>query len=469
MTTAQPIRLVLHPGKILRLRVVNSSGQPVAKAQVYYESFHRAGFDSDSPPNPQVEFQPRTDSAGRAVWTNAPDAEMSFAVEASGYQRKNDTLIRPDGEEHLITLDTAVNIHGAVTDASSGRPLPHFRVAVGWAELGISNQPSPQWGNIGRFWLDFANGAYQKRIEEYPLGGVTNRGYFLKFLATGYMPVVSRWIAPDESDVQVDAGLKPAVETQVLVYNPDGSVAANVDVGLASPDSGLLLASGGFYHENVHRAESLLITDSKGVFKLPADDSVQSVIVAGEAGYAEASPAALATNPMIHLQPWGRLEIINLDNHPPRLGRRYLIQMDEHTHGAISLDYDSFSLLTSAQDNFTFDRLPPGQRYLIALGHLAAHAVFTGGRSVPFEIRSGETTTLTIGADYDVTVHPVWPAGVSPLPQWKMIAAAKPQSVELTSQNRANRQSFPVSGKPRRHHYPSRRGSWRLHNNGFRF
>ncbi len=80
----------------------------------------------------------------------------------------------------------------------TGQRLPRFRVIQGWPVPNpVDGTTNAHWSNIGRFWLDFANGAYTNRFEEAVLGGTKNPGYMLKFIADGYAPFVSRAIGPD--------------------------------------------------------------------------------------------------------------------------------------------------------------------------------------------------------------------------------------------------------------------------------
>ena len=215
---AGPIRLTLQAGKTLRLRVVDKTGSPVSRAALWLDTFERGFIDSNHPKPVQVEYNAQTDREGRVVWTNAPDAELTFDAQASGFLRVDGVKIRPDGEEHIITMSPALVVHGAVYDADTGLRIPRFRIVQGWPEPNpVDGTTNAHWSTIGRFWLDFADGAYTNRFEEAVLGGTKNPGYMLKFIADGYAPFVSRAIGPDEGDVQLDVVLHRAVATVVTV------------------------------------------------------------------------------------------------------------------------------------------------------------------------------------------------------------------------------------------------------------
>ena len=137
---------------------------------------------------------------------------MEFDVGASGFLRVNRIKVRPDGQEHIITLPKALKVHGEVQDEATGQPISHFRIAIGWPSWNpIDNTTNAQWSKFDRFWLNFANSAYSHSFEEAVMYGLTvNRGYILKFVADGYAPFISRVIDPDEGDVQLNVGLRQA-------------------------------------------------------------------------------------------------------------------------------------------------------------------------------------------------------------------------------------------------------------------
>ncbi len=127
-----PFRLTLMPGKILRLRVVDSRSNSIPKTYVFYDNMPHG--DPQAAPRNQADFEARTDADGRVEWTNAPDEVLHFAIQ-KGEARRDDIELKPDGEEHVIALSTAptpLTLVGSVTDAATGKLIPSFRVVVGW-------------------------------------------------------------------------------------------------------------------------------------------------------------------------------------------------------------------------------------------------------------------------------------------------------------------------------------------------
>ncbi|MEI6074500.1 MAG: sigma-70 family RNA polymerase sigma factor [Verrucomicrobiota bacterium] len=425
---AEGIRLVMKPGKTLRLRVVDSHGNPVPKATVWYDCINRGAINNDSPIPVQVDFSPKTDRQGLIVLTNAPDCEMRLFARASGFLEAQEIKIRPDNAEHLVTLSQALVVHGKVIDESTGQRIQKFRIAQGWPDWNlIKGTTNAQWSSIGRFWLDFSGGSYSHSFEEGVVGRTPNPGYFLKFMADGYQPFVSRLIAADEGDVEFNVTLRRAQTISVVVYAPDGRPAGAADVGLVSPGAKLaMMAQGGFERDRVETGGSLLRADKQGIFTFQPDPAITRVIAAGPDGYAEATPAELETSPVMRLQPWGRLEATCYSGGKPVAGREYDLHFGDGTSGSIYFDFMSLRFTTDAQGRITIDRLPPGKHSLMRLTSFKSNDGINGwmnGAKIPFEIRSGETTQLDSGnSNCTVHAHLQWPAGMSRQPSQNIYA-----------------------------------------------
>ena len=268
-----PITLQLQPGQPLRLRLVDKAGQPIPGANVWYNTLPRTHLVDVSPaPAAQVEFSPKTDAEGRAVWESAPKGELTFSFAKKGYMRQDDVKVDADGQEHVLTLAPALVVSGSVTDAHTGNPIPKFRIACGWPEnVGLDGKMQPKFSDIERYWLSFAGGKYEHSFEETLIGGLpSNPGYVLKFEAEGYAPFVSRVFKEDEGEVKLDVTLEPAADLVVTVLGPDGQPAANVDVALIGPGRTFQLIPGGFSRQNMAAAGGLLTTDAQGQVKRPA-------------------------------------------------------------------------------------------------------------------------------------------------------------------------------------------------------
>jgi RNA polymerase sigma factor (sigma-70 family) len=421
---SEPVRLTLQPGNNLRFRIVDENGNPISKAYIWYDTMTR---QPDQPTPIQANAELRSDKDGRAVWKNAPPGQLEFAIQATGFQRRDNVPITSDNEEHVITLAPALTVSGSVRDAATGELISRFKVIEGYPEwTPMNNSTNPVWSTLDRFQHTFGEGTYHLDFEEAVIGGIKNPGYILKFSADGYAPFISRVIGPDEGKVQMDVTLRPAKDLFVTVYKPDGQVAADADVGLVEATSRLSLRDAGFSHANVQSAGTLLTTDANGRFKLPEDNAIQRVITISADGFAQALPAALTANPVMKMQPMGRLEVTSSAAAASSEPRTYNLEFQDGSLETVTFDF-SFDRKTDAQGHLTFEKLPPGKHKLVRILPFKFSETSTGWTSadkVPFEIHPGETTTLNLDdLEHTVTARIQWPTGMQRQPQWNVGAS----------------------------------------------
>jgi RNA polymerase sigma factor (sigma-70 family) len=401
-TESEPFQLKLQHGKLVKLRVVGPNGNPISKADVW---LNMPESSSDNPPNQKpapvwVDFHRKTDNDGRLEWDSAPDQDLKFDVSASGYTRSRAVTVRPDGEEHLVTLTPALTISGTVTDTTSGRPVPRFRIITGWPNWNrADNSTTIQWSTFDRFWLSFEGGKFHHGYEESASGGTVDPAFVFKFEADGYAPFISRVVKAAEGEVRFDVTLRPALATQVTVLLPEGRPASGADVGLVSQGARLNLVPGGFSRDDVHSGGSLLLTDSQGRFSLAPHESITQVIAANAQGVAEASPGALAADPTLILQPWGRLEGTHLSGGVGVANSELLFLYGQGVLDTVSCDSAAFRVKTDREGRFAFSKVPPGKHRLVR-----AMTEKNSGTSSPSSdnplteviIRPGQTTVVTI-------------------------------------------------------------------------
>jgi len=358
-TNTGPIRITVAAGKVLRLHVINSEGNPIPKAQVWLNPFSPDGADSTPV---QVDFKRLTDVKGNLKWSNVPNQELTFDISAPGYMRISRIKITPDEGEHVITLPAALTISGTVRDAATGELIPQFKLIAGWPETNkLTGVVRNRWSKIDRFWLSFADGKFHHVYAEPARGG----SYIFKIEAEGYAPFITRPVGLDEGDVQLDAQLRAAAATVVTVTNPDGRPAANVDVGFLSPGASLGLVPGGISHSSFQFEANVLMTDSQGQFPMKRDDSVTGVVAANADGYAETTVAALAIDPVIALQPWGKLEGTLLVRKSPATNCTVALQFGAVRGDGVTADFEVYQAKTDIAGHFLFAKAPPGTHRLL--------------------------------------------------------------------------------------------------------
>ena len=412
-----PFQLTLQRGKILLLRLVSQSGQPASKAYVWLDTMNQVAINNpDFGKLPvQAEFEGKPDAQGRVTWSNAPDTQLTFDIAASGFMRTNGVKVRADGQEHMIVLPPAVTVSGTVRDAADGHTIPRFKIVTGWPVTNfLDHTVGGRWSSFERDWLTFSDGQFRHTFEDALVYGTANPGYMLRFEAEGYAPFISRPILADEGEVHLDVSLRVAADTTVTVLLPDNRPATQADVGLVMPQAGLELVPGGFSHQNLQNGAALLATDASGTFRLPPDESISRIIVAHPSGFAEVSPASLASEPIIRLEPWGKLEGTYLVGGQPATNRDLLFQYGQRHSDAIHSSFEAYRVQTDQAGHFVFNQVPPGKHVLVRLIPAGPNAV----QHEPVgevEIRAGETTTTSIGGDgYSLTARLRWPEGWKP-------------------------------------------------------
>lgn len=398
-----PLNIILESGRALHLKVVDQAGRPVAKAMI-----------AANLPGSILAQLGKTDTNGSANVQAPAAGTMTIQLEARGYASA-EVEVTADGQEHLIELTKETVVSGAVTDATTGRPIPQFRIICGTPHFGgpfntnASFAPSP----ISEDWFKFSNGKFQLAMKNFleHNGDVKERGFLIKFEADGYAPCVSRLIRCEEGDVQLDRALLPAKSVKVTVLNPNGRPAANADVGLLGEGTPLTLSAGRL---QANFGSGLLQTDSEGAFQLPPDDAIERVIAMSPQGFATASPSALAGEPTLQLQPFGRLEGRWLIRNQPAPQKRLVLYFEcPGTTASLGLDEKAFSATTDDQGHFLFPQVPPG-KFRLTRPVPEGNGVTTMEPVADATVRPGETTTVAIGEGYIVSLRLRWPDDLAP-------------------------------------------------------
>jgi RNA polymerase sigma factor (sigma-70 family) len=428
---ATPLRFVLQPGNVLRLRVLDPNGQPVSNclvgfpsqqpirrgvltAAIMVEAASRRGRFGIEPVN---RF--RSDAEGRVAWDSAPSSEVELGFSTAGLQSTN-ILVPADGQEHVVTLTSAhpadqpqrLTVSGSVRDAASGLPIPRFRVSLSRSPL---SQYGPDWshtesGQDGKFlWVD--NMRYDEtRPGSHPVS--------LKIEADGYAPLVSRVVQTDEGEAHLDITLMPSAPTTVTVLLPNGSPAANTGIGLDMPGARLKLSPGTLWRPTPEDYNNVLSTDDKGRFALPADEAVTRVVAVDAQGYAEATPAALIAQPTMRLQPWGRLEGTFFSDGKPASGVELGI-LNSNLADRLALDGKDFTCQPEANGHFAFPKVPPGTFRVIILNW--GNSSYVHPPLADATVRPSETTNVSL-VSCTVTAHLRWPSSLTRAPGWRIQA-----------------------------------------------
>jgi len=350
------VTIALTTGKPLRLRVVDVGEKPVSGVNVWLDFIPRSFGDMEKPPL-QVEVQMKTDEEGRAIWNEAPDEALRFAIFKSGFMRLDGIELRPIDQEYLITLNPAVTVSGTVSDAVTGKPIPRFRIYTGWPEMDIPGRgQSFMWSSFDRFVLNFSNGTFRHSYEDALVMGTPNRGYGLKFMAEGYASFVSRVIKPDETEVILEVKLQPTAGTIITVVSADGRPIAGADYAKTTDRSLFRVANRRIVAEFGSTVER---TDASGQIRLAADPELTGLMIANDEGFVALQREQISGEFGVNLQPWGNISGTLVDNNGSPLPGVELDVQPTATPG-VHLPAQ-ITVTTDTEGHFTFASVPPGK------------------------------------------------------------------------------------------------------------
>jgi len=118
-----PVEIQLtEPGSVVRGKVVDIQGQPVAAAFVGADTWrgHRL-----------LHFRVDTDKDGRFEWKSAPKDVVLYDTGKLGYMSSRHVPLTASDREQVVTLYPELVITGRVSDGETGRPVPRFRLIRG--------------------------------------------------------------------------------------------------------------------------------------------------------------------------------------------------------------------------------------------------------------------------------------------------------------------------------------------------
>lgn len=365
------LQFTLLPGRLLRGRVVDNEGRPVAKAEVQLEVDER---------NLEVfEWSAKTDANGRFEWKSAPHSKEKFVVIASGHEIKHGLDLVADGTEQTVVLAKAkprsVRVSGVVTDTATEQSIETFQVLIEEsANGGISRYAVT--GRAGRYNFQ-TRGAGQRFITEVR--------------ADGYMPARMTNEVNGEPERLLNFTLTTGSPIEGILQLPDGQPVPGATVGLLTGRERLFMSKPGQIQFGMTSVENA-VTDSAGKFVFQPRLQTRTVVVAHKLGYAESPVAALASTRTLMLRPWGRIEG-RLASHD-RTVSNVVIRLGSIISPVESLSplspvWFHFETRTDAQGQFVFETVPPGDR------RLSVGPDFVDGKGLLVE--PGETTYAVLG------------------------------------------------------------------------
>jgi RNA polymerase sigma factor (sigma-70 family) len=372
--------LRLTRGKTVRFRVIDPEDNGIEGAHLGLETMHPTSKEAAAI---QIELTLVTDAAGRAAWTNAPDALLPFAPNAKGYMSGQSLLVHPSEQEYLVRLEYALTIRGNVRD-SSGNPVPRYRIGAGWPERVYGTEESvPLWSDIDRYWLAFSRPDFEHTFSGPVLYGQKNHGYFFKFEAEGYVPIVTRLVDAKEREAVFDIVFEPEGTNGLRVVDAHGMPVPNAQVVFLREGAFVYGGPDGFYENSLPGGRGPLRkeyrqsrTDENGIAKMVFDPELTRVLIACKAGCVNLRRDEIPADGVVRLKAWGRIQGRVLRAGAPSAGETVMIVRPENLvsfkdrRGPLpSLQFEIPRAMTGEDGSFTLTNVPPGKGLAIVLRH----------------------------------------------------------------------------------------------------
>lgn len=287
----------LAAGKEFHFLVVDQNDKPVKGVRIRafgFKEYHGDLLDS------------QTDAQGRLSWVSGPDQAMQFSIV---HNRRPVTSVKSEpGQVTRIELRGPIAHTGAVVDASTGDAIKTYEVSIAYELDEYNRQPDgPPYG----WWQKPLNVTHGKGQFEYS-ALPTEKTWYLRIVAEGYAPYVSKAFSADAPSQSFAIQLTPVKTIAGSVLLPDGKPAEKAQVYVVNKGQWLLFTSDGTFGDR-QMLEAELFTDEQGRFRLPSEHDrkkISAIVIVHEQGTLEIRDKLIDTmtvkDPMT-LEPWAIL------------------------------------------------------------------------------------------------------------------------------------------------------------------
>lgn len=377
----------MQPGKAIRLRVVDATGKPVPKASVYITQWKGSeAIETNHNPNhpklPDTRIPWQTDANGDWEWTAAPDGPVKLKIWSKG-STGTELEIARGSSVRIVTLRGEHRITGAVTDATTGKPIPSFTVV----QMDVFHK---DWLSAERnYGVAGKNGGLDFLADR------TDIPLRLRIEAMGYRSQTGpEFRVGDDTPRSQDFRLQPSEPITGTVLGPDGRPATKAEVVLGTPTDVPHFREDFAFQDGCHRS----FTDASGRFFFPDPGEPCLVLARTDDGLAQIDiPAGRHDAGTLRLRPWASVRGQFRDGGRSIAGATVFcqpIQIFGLDRARIQVDTQT---VTGPDGRFEFRRVPPGSVAVrVYLGPWRDQG-YRSGPHVPLDLKPGEKVELDLG------------------------------------------------------------------------
>jgi beta-lactamase regulating signal transducer with metallopeptidase domain/protocatechuate 3,4-dioxygenase beta subunit len=370
----KPVELRLPPGRVLKGRVEDHLGNPIAGAFVNVDTWRRyRGFG----------IYLTTDADGRFVWDQAPEDEVEINISEPGYLGPTWLPVVAGENELTYTLRPSLEITGRVKDAETDKRIQQADVEIGSVDA--------KTGEVK--WSESPRGFVHDGRLQVSLDATTAPAFYVRIVAGGYEPLVSPEYPSGAGRVKFDVALKKSETKAGRVVDPDGKPLAGATVYLLKQNQSLNLSE----DPSRYYPDGLKVTSEEdGTIRLPPVAGPYAIVADHEKFYGAMSKDEFEKERTLTVSPWGRVEgVLKIGS---RIGANEPITLSrEPTDRFLGIHvWQEEKATTDESGRFAFERVVPGA---VRIGR-------DGGRGTDreswdigqlFVVRSGETTRAQVG------------------------------------------------------------------------
>jgi beta-lactamase regulating signal transducer with metallopeptidase domain len=306
-----PLNVRLEPSGHLRLKVIDSDGNPITGARVWSEFL---------PAESVAKSNPSTNDAGLFESNDFPTGKWRISVNKSGFEGESVEVLASRKGDVSIVLKRETVVEGTVTDAATGEPLKTFRIyqvnGEGDDRSQLTIGKNLMVGRFHQTWFHELKGDAGREMKTR-----------IRIEADGYEPFESVPFLLSNPPAKLDIAMKKGEKGQFVtgkVLKPDGTPATGAEVAFFTPPiDGVRkfeprIADGRitmiWLHTGEHMQRSfrrdVIRTEPDGTFRLPIEAERIGVVVTHESGGFRATNAGpVPKEPLeVKLQPFGKVE-----------------------------------------------------------------------------------------------------------------------------------------------------------------